>query len=315
MSPRFSVIIPTYNRADSVLETLSSCFAQSCENFEIVVVDDGSSDATLDTLKSVDDSRLVIIAQENAGPAAARNRGMRQARGQYIAFLDSDDQWYPDFLEAVEKVIKTEGEVLVYGQIVVDRGVGRYWVKPDRALQAEESIYDFLYVHGGFIQTSTMVVPRQLCDKVLWDESVTYGDNDQFAIDCWRTGIRFCMLPGAYTHYADAISDDALSQLPIYAGSSEKYTNFFSWMATQKTHMSEQAWAGYRARVESVALARKAPMQSFKLLWEARKVGAISSSGILRQIVQNLAPRLYRKLVDRYVRWRGLRLDQVRQPN
>ncbi|MDB3935380.1 glycosyltransferase family 2 protein [Granulosicoccus sp.] len=315
MSPRFSVIIPTYNRADSVLDTLSSCFAQSCEDFEIVVVDDGSSDATLDTLKSVDDSRLVVIAQENAGPAAARNRGMRQARGQYIAFLDSDDQWYPDFLEAVEKVIKAEGEVLVYGQIVVDRGVGRYWVKPDRALQAEESIYDFLYVHGGFIQTSTMVVPRQLCDKVLWDESVTYGDNDQFAIDCWRTGIRFCMLPGAYTHYADAISDDALSQLPIYAGSSEKYTNFFSWMATQKTHMSVQAWAGYQARVESVALARKAPMQSFKLLWEARKVGAISLSGILRQIVQNLAPRLYRKLVDRYVRWRGLRLDQIRQPN
>ena len=315
MSPRFSVVIPTYNRADSVLDTLSSCFDQSCEDFEIVVVDDGSEDATLDTLKTVNDPRLVVIAQENAGPAAARNRGMRQARGQYIAFLDSDDQWYPDFLEAVEKVIKAEGDVLVYGQIVVDRGVGRYWVKPDRALQAEESIYDFLYVYGGFIQTSTMVVPRQLCDKVLWDETVTYGDNDQFAIDCWRTGIRFCMLPGAYTHYADAISNDALSQLPIYAGKSEKYTNFFRWMATQKPHMSVQAWAGYQARVESVALARQAPLQSFKLLWEARKVGAISATGILRQTVQNLAPRLYRRLVDRYVSWRGLRLDQIRQPD
>ena len=315
MSPRFSVVIPTYNRADTVLDTLSSCFAQSCEDYEIIVVDDGSTDATLDTLESVDDPRLVVIAQQNAGPAAARNRGMRQARGQYIAFLDSDDQWYPDFLEAVEKVIKAEGEVLIYGQIVVDRGVGRYWVKPDRALQAEESIYDFLYVYGGFIQTSTMVVPRKLCDKVLWDETVTYGDNDQFAIDCWHTGIRFCMLPGAYTHYADASSHDALSQLPIYAGKSEKYTNFFRWMATRKQHMSIQAWAGYQARVESVALVRKAPLQSFKLLWEARKVGAISSSGILRQTVQNLTPRLYRRLVDRYVRWRGLRLDQIRQPD
>ena len=315
MSPRFSVIIPTYNRADSVLDTLSSCFAQSCEDFEIVVIDDGSTDATLETLNSVDDPRLVVISQENAGPAAARNRGMRQARGQYVAFLDSDDQWYPNFLEAVEKMIKAEGEVLVYGQIVVDRGVGRYWVKPDRALQAEESIYDFLYVYGGFIQTSTMVIPRQLCEKVSWEETVIYGDNDQFAIDCWRTGIRFCMLPGAYTHYADAVSDDALSQLPIYAGKSEKYTNFFRWMATQKPHMTAQAWAGYQARVESVALARQAPLQSFKLLWEGRKMGAISFPGILRQTVQNLAPRSYRRLVDRYVGWRGLRLDQIRQPD
>ena len=314
MSPRFSVVIPTYNSADSILDTLASCFAQTCDDFEIVVVDDGSSDATLDTVNSVNDHRLIVISQTNAGPAAARNRGVQHSRGQYVSFLDSDDQWYPDFLDAVNQVIEAQGDVLVYGQIIVDRGVGRYWVKPDRALLPEESIYDFLYVHGGFIQTSTMVMPRALCEKVKWNESVTFGDNDQFAIDCWRTGIRFCMLPGAYTHYADAISENALSQLPIYAGSSEKHTNFFQWMATQKPHMSSQAWAGYQARFESVALARQAPLKSFKLLLEARKLGAISLPGIVRQTIQNHAPRLYRRLVDHYVRMRGLRLEQIREP-
>lgn len=312
MAPRFSVVIPTYNRARSVLQTLDSCFGQTFPDYEVIVVDDGSSDSTLSVLQSVTDPRLLIVSQDNAGPAAARNHGMRRASGQYIAFLDSDDSWYPEFLEATNTLLKEQGDVLVYGQIVVDRGVGRYWVKPDRPLGPEESIYDFLYVHGGFIQTSTMVIPSALATKVRWDENVTYGDNDQFAIDCWRTGIAFYMLPRPYTHYADAISEDALSQLPIYAGTSEKYTNFFTWMATQKPAMSVQAWAGYQARVESVGLARSAPLRSFMLLLEARKQGAMSTMGIIRQTIQNMAPRLYRHLVDQYVRLRGATLDQAR---
>lgn len=77
--------------------------------------------------------------------------------------------------------------------------------------------------------------------------------------------------------------------------------------------MSKQAWAGYQARVESVGLTRRAPVQSFKLLWKARQLGAISSLGIVRQTVQNLTPRLYRRLVDQYVRLRGATLDQARE--
>jgi len=313
-TPRFSIIIPTYNRAESVLQTLDSCFGQTCSDYEIIVVDDGSTDTTVSVLKTIQDARLRVVSQPNAGPAAARNHGMRLSRGRYIAFLDSDDSWYPEFLEAANDVIDEQGDVLVYGQIVVDRGVDRYWVKPDRALGQEESIYDFLYVHGGFIQTSTMVIPSALREKVQWDESVTFGDNDQFAIDCWRTGITFSMLPHPCTHYADAISEDALSQLPIYAGTSEKHTNFFAWMATQKSDMSPQAWAGYLARFESVGLARHEPVQSFKLLWNARKLGAMSLPGIVRQCIQNMAPRLYRRLVDRYVRLRGATLAEIRSP-
>lgn len=311
MEPRFSVVIPTFNREASILHTLRSCFEQTCDDFEIVVVDDGSSDNTLQLLSEISDKRLRYVSQENAGPAAARNHGMREATGRYIAFLDSDDLWYPEFLEAAGKMIDEYGEVLVYGQIIVDRGVDRYWVKPDRALGAEEPIYDFLYIHGGFIQTSTMVIPSGLASKVQWDESVTFGDNDQFAIDCWHSGIPFVMLPKPYTFYADIVSADALSQLPIYAGNSEKYTNFFSWMTTQKPYMSAKAWAGFRARFESVSLARRAPLRSLLLLWQGYRAGAMSLSGVVRQLVQNLTPRFYRRLTDQYVRLRGQTLDQV----
>ncbi|MGQ7844262.1 glycosyltransferase family 2 protein [Granulosicoccus sp. 3-233] len=313
MSPRFSIVIPTYNRSASVLDTLQSCFEQTFDDFEVVVVDDGSSDDTRDVLAAIDDPRLRVLHQDNAGPAAARNHGMKVAAGQYIAFLDSDDRWYPTFLQVANDCLEEDEDVLLYGQIIVDRGVDRYWVKPARALGAEESIFDYLYVDGSFIQTSTMVMPRTLATRVQWDESVTFGDNDQFAIDCWRTGIAFRMLPQPLTLYADVISDEALSQLPIHAGTSEKYTNFFRWMDTQKTAMSPMAWAGFQARFASVGLARSAPVRSFGLLWKAYRTGAMGPLGMVRQSVQNLFPRLYRRLVDQYVRYRGLTLEQARR--
>ena len=304
-APRFSVVVPTYDRADSVGHTLASVFAQTLDDFELVVVDDGSTDDTLGALARIDDPRLVVATQANAGPAAARNHGMRLARGAHVAFLDSDDLWYPEFLETAARLLDEDPDVLLYGQIVVDRGVGRYWIKPDRALGENEPIYDFLYVHGGFIQTSTIVVPARLARAVAWDESVTFGDNDQFAIDCHRTGIPFRMLPEPLVLYADAASDDALSQLPIHAGDSPKHTNFFRWMDTQREFMSERAWLGYRARFLSVGLARRHPIRAAASLWQAWRAGAIGTGGVARQMLQNHSPRLYRRLTDRYVAWRG----------
>ena len=311
-TPRYSIVIPTYNRADSVEHTLQSCFAQTLKDFEIVIVDDGSSDDTLNVLNSIDDDRLVVVSQSNAGPAAARNHGMRLAKGQYIAFLDSDDIWYPEFLQQADDAFQINPNQVCYGQIIVDRGVGRYWVKPDRGIAPNESIYDYLYAEGYFIQTSTMVIPASLREQVSWDESVTFGDNDQFAIDCWRTNTPFIMLDKPMTLYADAMSPDALSQLPIFDGASEKYTNFFNWMENHRTNMSEKAWSGFRARFESVGIARTAPMDSFKLLLAARKTKALSTKGVCRQMIQNYAPRMYRRLVDQYVRFRGLPLGSIK---
>ena len=105
--PRFSIIIPTFNREKSVLDTLDSVFAQTCRDFEVIVVDDGSTDATLATLATITDPRLKVVSQKNAGPAAARNRGMQEARGAYVSFLDSDDEWYPGFLEVAETHYKS----------------------------------------------------------------------------------------------------------------------------------------------------------------------------------------------------------------
>ncbi len=308
--PDFSIVMPTYNRASSITTTLDACWEQQFSNFELLLVDDGSTDDLAAVIKHIDDPRLVYIRQENAGPAAARNRGMRAATGNYIAFLDADDVWDKDYLKTVQAFMQTEKADFVYSQIIVDRGVGKYWIKPDRAINPDESIYDYLYVAGGFIQTSTMVISRELAEKVSWDESVTFGDNDQFAIDLWHNGGRPRMLPQPMTLYEDILNPAALSQLPIHGGSSEKHTNFFSWMATQKQHMSEKAWLGYRAKFESGG---NTPFfKGLAMLRAARKNGAISTKGVLRQLLQNMSPRLYRSLTDKFVALRGKSLDSIR---
>lgn len=102
--PFFSVIIPTYNRAGLVAATLDSIFAQSFRDFEVIVIDDGSTDHTLEVLSAYGD-RITVIRQKGAGPGAARNAGIAVARGEYVCFLDSDDLWFAWSLETYRRVI------------------------------------------------------------------------------------------------------------------------------------------------------------------------------------------------------------------
>ena len=98
--PLISVVIPVYNGEKTIAETIESVLNQSFSNFEIVVINDGSQDSTLDILASIQDPRLKIFSHPNAGLSASRNRGISQSSGEFIAFLDADDLWTPDKLEA-----------------------------------------------------------------------------------------------------------------------------------------------------------------------------------------------------------------------
>ena len=94
-----SVVIPTYNTALLIERTIRSVLTQSRQDFEILIVDDCSTDDTLEVVRKIADARIRVFRQpENRGPAAARNRGLAEAKGEYCAFLDGDDYWEPEFL-------------------------------------------------------------------------------------------------------------------------------------------------------------------------------------------------------------------------
>jgi glycosyltransferase involved in cell wall biosynthesis len=101
----FSVIVPTFNRADLLVSTVESVLRQRFSDFEIIVVDDGSTDGTLDYLRSLR-KRVRALQQANRGAGPARNLGARHAQGRYLAFLDSDDLWFPWTLEVYQDVIR-----------------------------------------------------------------------------------------------------------------------------------------------------------------------------------------------------------------
>ncbi len=115
MAPSVSVIVPTYNREQVVSDTIRSVLAQTCSDFEIIVVDDGSTDGTVKAIKDFGDSRIRVYQQANAGPGAARNRGIAEAVGEYLKFLDSDDLITPLSLEQQLEVMRKSGAAFGYG--------------------------------------------------------------------------------------------------------------------------------------------------------------------------------------------------------
>ncbi len=107
--PTFSVVIPAYNRGKLLKETIDSVLLQTSRDYEIIVVDDGSTDDTMQVLESYD-NQIRTVSQSNQGPEVARNTGARHSKGDYIAFLDSDDIMLPLALETYGKVILSQGQ-------------------------------------------------------------------------------------------------------------------------------------------------------------------------------------------------------------
>lgn len=111
--PQVSIIIPLYNKGPYLRRTLDSVFAQTFEDYEVIVVDDGSTDDGPEQVTTYTDPRLHLIRQANAGPGAARNRGVNEARGKYTAFLDADDEWLPEFLDCSLKNLNENPECVL----------------------------------------------------------------------------------------------------------------------------------------------------------------------------------------------------------
>lgn len=103
--PKLSVVIPLYNKEKDISETLKSLFQQTFSDFEVVIVNDGSTDKSEEIVKTFDDSRIRLFSKENEGVARTRNLGVEKATSDYIVFLDADDYWYPFHLENLHDLI------------------------------------------------------------------------------------------------------------------------------------------------------------------------------------------------------------------
>jgi len=167
-----SVIIPAYQAGSNISGTLDSVLAQTFSDYEIILVNDGSPDTELleQVLRSYPCVRY--FKQENRGPSAARNRGILEARSQYVAFLDSDDSWFPQYLSTQIAILRGNPALgLVYGDSLLVRNGIRIGRAFERERQAQPVTFEALLQERSTISTSSTVACRQaLIDAGLFDE-------------------------------------------------------------------------------------------------------------------------------------------------
>jgi glycosyltransferase involved in cell wall biosynthesis len=175
----FSVIIPTFNRQSYIGKTLESALDQSFKDYEIIVVDDGSEDRTLDIVKKYPVKK--IFQQSNSGPGAARNLGTKHAEGKYLAFLDSDDLWFPWTLETFHQAIILHHEPALVNaklrEFSDDKDLSKINQEP-LLLDAYENYYQASF-HPYFMGGS-MIVMRK--DNFL--SSGGFNEKKMYAEDC-----------------------------------------------------------------------------------------------------------------------------------
>lgn len=121
-APLFSVIVPAWNASRFVADTVASVLAQTVQDLEVIVVNDGSTDDTAAVVRGIADARVHLVEQSNAGVSAARNKGITHARGTFIAFLDADDAMLPDNLARKHAFLLQQGVGWVYGDLAMCNG-------------------------------------------------------------------------------------------------------------------------------------------------------------------------------------------------
>jgi glycosyltransferase involved in cell wall biosynthesis len=178
--PTVSVAIPTYNQPGYLIDALESVFAQTFADFEVVVVDDGSTDDTPARLREyaqrragVIAGRLRVVRQENAGIGAARNRAVAEGRGRYVALLDHDDLWMPDKLQTQVRFMQAHPECsIVVVPWAYSKNPGRVGFDAKLICDAEGVIHEpvgAIVASGGFILSSAMMFDRQRSEGIAFE--------------------------------------------------------------------------------------------------------------------------------------------------
>ena len=171
-APAVSVVIPAYNRRDQISAAVDCVLAQTFADFELIVVDDASTDDTPAIVSAVDDSRLRLIRLDpNRGPGGARNAGARAARGEWLAFLDSDDSWRPQKLERQLDFMRRNGLTVSVAAFDIHRRAGRAGTV--RLTDKGALSLPDLIEHPGLCIGTTMMIRRDVFEEIGgFDESM-----------------------------------------------------------------------------------------------------------------------------------------------
>ncbi len=163
-----SIIIPAYNAASYIRETIQSIYAQSYQRWEVIIVNDGSTDNTSSIIESFKDKRIRAISQENAGVAQARNKGLLFAKGEFIIFFDADDLMTPEFLDTRVRALKNDPAVGYAGGLVQTFPI----VSKTRRAAASDPVNEILFFNSSFATVPSNYIFRT---NLLIENQITFN--------------------------------------------------------------------------------------------------------------------------------------------
>lgn len=295
--PLVSVVIPYFNREATLARALLSVQSQSYEAIEIIVVDDASRASPNELISTLNLTRSVTVVRQdqNCGQSAARNRGTEFARGEFVAFLDSDDEWTETKIEKQVKAASASedpGMVFCASRVCIHTTGGR--VMSEVWNPAHETLGEFLFISCGKLQTSSFLVAKSLAKKVPFNESLRQYEDYLYVLKLMASGALFVPVEDAVSiWYRDGRKDQLSNEsgkIPLDQGS-----RFIELAAGL---LKEREVLAFRVRWLGPALIKRNPALVIKEMALAWSRGIVSTRGVLGMV--------YRAFVKSHIlRWRA----------
>lgn len=262
-TPLVSIVIPTFNRANLIARTITSALNQSYQNIEIIVVDDASTDSTPTVVQNIDDLRLRYHRlKKNGGPSIARNTGINLAQGQFVAFLDSDDEWDRQKIDlqlaAIKQQIDPDNAVCYTQATIVEND--RTYLLPTRGIAENESIGDYVLCGSeGLIQTSSVMLSRKLALAFPFPTDQTNFEDWDLFLRLEENGVQWIYLDLPLTTWYNDSRTDRLCLLQDDGS---------AWLEEHKHYLSEKARLAFSMKgiVYPLIKLRQKKLYAFKLL-------------------------------------------------
>lgn len=223
MKPLVSIIIPCYNAAPWLAETLKSTLVQTWKNIEIIIVDDGSKDNSLSVAKSFESSQVKVISQINQGASVARNAALKEAQGDFIQYLDADDLLAPDKIEIQLNILNFDYN----SHHIASAEWARFYKNPSEALFIPQALWRDMspvewlvcaWENNLMMHPAAWLVPRCIANHVgAWNEKLSLNDDGEYfcRVVLASKGVKFCS--GAKSYYRSGVSGTLSGKTSKYA--------------------------------------------------------------------------------------------------
>lgn len=296
IKPKVSIIIPAYNTSRYIKRAIESALAQVEQNIEVIVVDDASTDNTVEVVNSFSDPRIKLLVNEsNQGPSYSRNRALKEAKGEWVALLDSDDWYAPKRLERLLQVAENENADLIADDLyLIPEGEDSPWSitvfeKNGINLDKPKEIDLVYFVERYLSITKPLLRLNFLVEHNLeFNESLKYEEDLVLFLLCLLNGARFIILPEPYYFY----------QMRIRSLMKE-YVDFYEQACKTNLHLLQQEFTQKNPQLKRTLSKRLRTMKQIRAFYRVRqalKEGSFLTALIKAVLNPNFLPVLWEKL-------------------